>query len=152
MRSFSISSSREKGCAWSGAEALAAAAASWMSFSSMSESSPCGVPATISGAMTEIEPSDPGRFSFPPTREGRAGLAALPVVALSSGVSEDLRLAVVVRGRFRPAVDLGCVCAFGAGGLDFWDFLEGASGAGHSTSWVRSRRVAGTHSKLHVKP
>ena len=69
--------------------------------------------------MTEIEPSEPGRFSFPPTREGRAGRAALPVVALSSGVSEDLRLVVVVRGRFWPAVDLGCVCALGAGGLDF---------------------------------
>jgi len=104
------------------------------------------VPATISGARTEIEPSEPGWFSFPPTRDGRAGRAALPVTLPSSGVSEGLRLVVAVRGRFWPAADLGKVADLGAGGLAFWDFFGGASGAGHSTSWVRSRRVAGIHS------
>ena len=74
-----------------------------MSTRSSSESSPLGVPATISGAMTEMELSLPGRFSLPPTREGRTVLDALPEVVVSSGVSEFLRLvaaAVDVRGRF----------------------------------------------------
>lgn len=53
--------------------------------------------------MTEMEPSLPGRFSLPPTNEGRVAFAAFPEVVESSGVSEFLRLvaAVVdVRGRF----------------------------------------------------
>lgn len=58
---------------------------------------------------------------------------------------------VAVRGRFWPAADLGKVADLGAGGLAFWDFLGGASGAGHSTSWVRSRRVAGIHSIWNVR-
>ena len=149
VRSFSISSSRENGCVWLGAEALAAAAASWMSGNSMSESSAWGVPVTISGAITEMDWSLPGRFSLPPlTRDGRRGCRAwiLPVVEVSSGVAEPLRLVADGRGRFWPAVDLGCFCAFEAGAADFWDFFEGASGAGHSTSWVRSRRSEGIHS------
>lgn len=104
---------------WSGAEALAAAAASWMSLSSMSESSPwVGVPATISGARTAMEPSLPGRsFSLPPTREGRAGRVLLPVVGWSSGGSEGLRSVddAVGRGRFWPAVDLGGCWVLGGG-------------------------------------
>ena len=90
-----------------------------------------------------------GRFSLPPTRDGRTALDALPEVVVSSGVSEFLRLvavAVDARGRFWPAVDLGRVADFGAGAVDFWDFLVGASGCGHSTSCERSRRDAGTHS------
>ena len=67
----------------------------------------------------------------------------------SSGVSEFLRLVVDVRGRFWPADDLGCFWAFEAGALDFWDFFRGAS-AGHSTSWVRSRRSGGIHSEIEV--
>jgi len=58
---------------------------------------------------------------------------------------------VAVQGRFWPAADLGKVADLGAGGLAFWDFLGGASGAGHSTSWVRSRRAAGIHSGQNVK-
>ena len=84
-------------------EALAAAAASWMSTRSSSESSPLGVSVVISGAMTEIDLSLPGRFSLPPTNGGRAGFAALPVVVDNSGLSEFLRLiaAVVdIRGCF----------------------------------------------------
>lgn len=102
----------------------------------------------ISGATTEMELSLPGRFSLPPTREGRAGLAALPAEEESSGVSELLRLAAAVeaRGRFWPAVDLGRVADLGAGPDCFWDFLGAASGWGHSTSCVRSRREAGIHS------
>ena len=103
----------------------------------------------ISGAITEMELSLPGRFSLPPTREGRTALDALPDVVVNSGVSEFLRLVatvVDVRGRFWPAVDLGTVVDFGAGAVDFWDFLVGASGCGHSTSCERSRRDAGTHS------
>ncbi len=74
-----------------------------MSTRSNSESSPLGVSVVISGAITEIEPSLPGRFSLPPTKGGLTAFAALPLVAESSGVSEFLRLgaAVVdVRGRF----------------------------------------------------
>ena len=99
--------------------------------------------------MTDIEVSLPGRFSLPPTRDGRAGLTVLPVEVVSSGVSEFLRLGAAVvddRGRFWPAVDLGRVADFGAGAVDFWDFLVGASGCGHSTSWERSRREDGIHS------
>ncbi len=99
-----------------GLDALAAAAASWMSTRSSSDSSPLGVPLVISGAMTEMEPSLPGRFSLPPTSDGRIGLAWLPVEGVSSGASEFLRLdaAVVdVRGRFWHAVDLGTVADFG---------------------------------------
>ena len=128
---------------------MAAAAASCISTRSSSESSPLGVPVTISGAITEMELSLSGRFSLPPTREGRTALDALPEVVVSSGVSEFLRLvpAVVdVRGRFWPAVDLGRVADLGAGAVDFWDFLVGASGCGHSTSCERSRRDADTHS------
>jgi len=86
-----------------GFEAFAAAAASWMSTRSNSESSPFGVSEVTSCAMTEIEPSLPGRFSFPPTNEGRVAFAAFPEVKESSGVSELLRLVtpvVDVRGRF----------------------------------------------------
>ena len=86
-----------------GLEALAAAAASCISTRSSSESSALGVSVVISGARTETEPSLPGRFSFPPTSEGRTDFAALPLVVDSSGVSEFLRLvtvAVDVRGRF----------------------------------------------------
>ena len=95
-----------------------------MSTRSNSESSPLGVPAEISGARTEMEPSLPGRFSFPPTNDGRPALAALPLVGASSGVSEPLRLGAAVavvepRGRFWPAVDLGTVAAFGARAADF---------------------------------
>ena len=103
MRSFSISSSREYGTCWLGFEAFAAAAASWMSTRSNSESSPFGVSVVISGAMTVIEPSLPGRFSLPPTKGGLTAFAALPLVAESSGVSEFLRLGAAVvdaRGRF----------------------------------------------------
>lgn len=110
---------------------MAAAAASWMSTRSISESSPLGVSVLISGATTEIDPSLPGRFSFPPTREGRAGLALLPVVVESSGVSEPLRLSAVTepRGRFCPAVDLGATVDFCAGAAAcFCDFFDGASG------------------------
>lgn len=64
--------------------------------------------------------------------------------ALSSGVSEFLRELVNTRGRFWPV--LGRVAALGGGGAAFWDFLGGASGGGHSTSWVRSSRDKGTHS------
>lgn len=120
-----------------------------MSTRSSSESSPLGVPVIISGAITEMELSLPGRFSLPPTKEGRTALDALPEVVVSSGVSEFLRLVAAVvdaRGRFWPAVDLGTVADFGAGAVDFWDFLVGASGCGHSTSCERSRRDAGTHS------
>ena len=103
--------------------------------------------------MTEMSPSLLGRFSLPPTNEGRLGLAWLPVEGASSGASEFFRLeaAVVdVRGRFCPAVDLGRVADFGgAAFVDFWDFLEGASGCGHSTSCDRSSREAGTHSARH---
>ena len=63
-----------------------------------------------------------GRFSLPPTREGRTAFDALPEEVVNSGVSEFLRLvaAVVdVRGRFWPAVDLGRVADFGAGAVDF---------------------------------
>lgn len=149
VRSFSISSSREYGPACCGFDALAAAAASWMSTRSRSESSGFGVPVVISsGARTEIEWSLPPPFSFPPIREGREGFpCAFPVEALSSGVSEFFRLVVDGRGRFWPAVVLGAGAAFGAG-LDFWDFLGGASGAGHSTSCERSRRETGTHSRI----
>ena len=121
-----------------------------MSTRSSSESSPLGVPVTISGAITEMELSLPGRFSLPPTREGRTALDALPEVVVSSGVSEFLRLvaAVDVRGRFWPAVDFGRVADFGVGAVDFWNFLVGASGCGHSTSCERSRRDAGTHSVI----
>lgn len=55
----------------------------------------------------------------------------------SSGVSEFFRLMAVVvdfRGRFCPATDLGTGTALGGAVGAFWDFLEGASGAGHSTS------------------
>ena len=147
VRSFSISSSREYGPVCCGFDALATAAASWMSTRSRSESSGFGVPFVISsGAKTEIEWSLPPPFSFPPTREGRDGFpCAFPMEALNSGVSEFLRLMVDVRGRFWPAVVLGTGAAFGAG-LDFCVFLGGASGAGHSTSWERSRRETGTHS------
>lgn len=68
----------------------------------------------------------------------------------SSGVSEFLRLMVVVvgfRGRFCPAIDLGTGTALGGAVGAFWAFLGGASGAGHSTSWDKSRREAGTHSR-----
>lgn len=102
-----------------------------MSTRSSSESSPLGVPVMISGAITEMELSLPGRFSLPPTKDGRTALDALPEVAVSSGVSEFLRLvaAVVdVRDRLWPAADLGRVADFGAGAVDFWDFLVGASG------------------------
>ena len=108
-----------------------------------------GVPAAISGATTEMEPSLPGRFSLPPVREGRVALAALPLVVESSGVSEFFRLGaaiVDVRGRFWPACDFGRVADLGAGAEDFCDFFVGASGCGHSTSCERSSRVAGTHS------
>ena len=121
-----------------------------MSTRSSSESSALGVPEMISGAITEMELSLPGRFSLPPTKEGRTALDALPEVVVSSGVSELLRLVatvVDVRGRFWPTVDLGNVADFGAGAVDFWDFLVGASGCGHSTSCDRSRRDAGTHSE-----
>jgi len=99
-----------------GFDALAAAAASWISTRSNSDSSPLGVPFVISGAITEMEPSLPGRFSLPPTSEGRIGLLWLPVEGVSSGASEFLRLDAAVvdgRGRFWPAVDLGTVADFG---------------------------------------
>ena len=71
----------------------------------------------------------------------------LPVVDVSSGASEFLRLVVESRGRFSPAADLGgCFWALEVVVVDFWDFFEGASGAGHSTSWARSRRSEGIHS------
>jgi len=38
------------------------------------------------------------------------------------------------------------VADLGAGAVDFCAFFVGASGCGHSTSWVRSRREAGIHS------
>lgn len=83
-------------------------------------------------------------------RDGREGFpCAFPVDEVSSGVSEFLRLVVDVRGRFWPATVFGTVADLGAGGLAFWDFLGGASGAGHSTSWERSRRDAGTISCSH---
>lgn len=103
---------------------------------SLAPSSSFGVPVGISGAMTEMDWSLPGRlFSLPPTREGRTGWGggwAFPVEAESSGVptSESRReVAVDARGRFWPAVDLGRVADFwGAAAACFWDFLEGASG------------------------
>ena len=125
-----------------------------MSTRSSSESSPLGVPVTISGAITEMELSLPGRFSLPPTRDGRTAFEALPELVVSSGVSEFLRLVAAVvdaRGRFWPAVDLGRVADLGAGAVDFCDFLVGASGCGHSTSCERSRREAGTHSIIVSK-
>ncbi len=68
---------------------------------SRSESSGLGVPVVISGAITDIEVSLPGRFSLPPTRDGRAALPwTFPVVEANSGVSEFLRLVVEVLGRF----------------------------------------------------
>lgn len=51
------------------------------------------------------------------------------------------------RGRFCPATDLGTGTALGGAAGAFWDFFGGASGAGHSTSWDKSRREAGTHSR-----
>lgn len=73
---------------------------------------------------------------------------ALPVVVSKVGVSEPLRsAAVVARGLFWPAVDLGTVADLGTGSTFFWFFLDGASGWGHSTSWVRSSRSAPTHSE-----
>ena len=70
--------------------------------------------------MTEIEVSLPGRFSFPPIRDGRAALPwALPVVDVNSGVSEFLRLVVEVLGRFWPATAFGTVVALGAAEVDF---------------------------------
>ena len=95
-----------------------------MSTRSSSESSPLGVPVEISGAMTEMEPSLPGRFSLPPTKDGRLAFAAFPLVGASSGVSELFLLGAAVpvvepRGRFWPAVDLVMVAAFGAGAADF---------------------------------
>ena len=114
---------------------MATAAASWISPRSISLSSPLGVSALTSGATTEIELSLPVRFSLPPTREGRCGRMALPVVVSRVGVSEPFRsAAVVVRDRFWPAVDLGKVADFGAVSTFFWFFLLGASGCGHSTS------------------
>lgn len=68
---------------------------------------------------------------MPPTKEGRTALDALPEVVVNSGVSEFFRLVAAVvdaRGRLWPAVDLGRVADFGAGAVDFWDFLVGASG------------------------
>ena len=115
-----------------------------------SVSSALGVPLLISGAMTEMDWSLPGRlFSLPPTREGRVDFegAALPVVLLNSGVSDSRRDVVEALGRFWPRVDLGRVADLGGAGC-FCDFFEGASGCGHSTSWVRSRREASTHSNV----
>lgn len=66
---------------------------------------------------------------------------AFPVERVSSGVSEFFREPVEVRGRFWPAFGRGP--ALGAGGAAFCDFFGGASGAGHSTSCVRSMREAG---------
>lgn len=54
---------------------------------------------------------------------------------------------VGLRGRFCPATDLGTGTALGGAAGAFWDFLGGASGAGHSTSWDKSSREAGTHSR-----
>ena len=69
----------------------------------------------------------------------------LMVEGVSSGVAETSRLVVVeTRGRFWPALGRGAF--LGAGAAAFWPFLEGASGWGHSTSCVRSRRDAGIHS------
>ncbi len=122
-----------------------------MSTRSRSESSFLGVPATSSGAMTEIVWSALGRVSSPPTGAGRAGRpCVLPDEALNSGVSESLRLIVPVkdfRGLFWPARVLGIGGTLGAAAGAFCDFLVGASGAGHSTSWDKSRREAGTHSE-----
>lgn len=151
VRSFSISFSREKGwlCEAVGPEALAAAAASWSEVMSRSSSPGFGVPSVVSsGAMTEMDWSLPGRsFSLPPIREGRVGWA-LPVEAESSGVPSESRRETVVdaRGRFWPAVDLGRVADLGGAAACFWDFLDGASGWGHSTSWERSRRDGRIHS------
>ena len=100
-----------------------------MSIRSRSLSSGLGVPVVSSGAITEMDWSLPGRlFSFPPTREGRVGLVwALPVELVSSGVSDLRRVVVDGRGRFWPAVDLGCLAALGAAAC-FWDFLGAGSG------------------------
>ena len=60
------------------------------------------MPVVISGAITEMDWSLPGRlFSLPPTSDGRVGFGwALPVVEDNSGVSESLRVIVDARGRF----------------------------------------------------
>lgn len=135
-----------------GPEALAAAAASATSLMSRSSSSgPLGVVVegeARSGARTATEVVLVGLFSFPPARCGRAE-GALPgtlvVEGASSGVADTSRLVVVEgRGRFWPA--LVVVVDLGAAGAVFWFFLVGASGWGHSTSWVRSRREAEIHS------
>ena len=128
--------------------AFAAAAATWISSISISESfSPLGVPVLISGARTVMLESEPGRFSFPPTNGGRTTGTALPVLAESSGVSEPLRDSATVgaRCRFCPARDFGTVADFGAAADCFFSFF-GGSGCGHSTSCVRSMREGGTHS------
>ena len=76
MRSFSISSSREK-VLWAmevGSVDLATAAASWTSTRSRSSSSALGVPSDISGARTTTELELAWReslFSLPPARGGR---------------------------------------------------------------------------------
>ena len=154
VRSFSTSCSRVRVLcsaeAWSEALALAAAAET----SARERSSSRGVATLsslfgveISGARTEIDCEDDGAlFSLPLARDGRTweGPCWLPVEGASSGVEETSR----EDGRGRLS-DLGTVFWGGAVGA-LVAFLEGGSGAGHSTSWVRSKRVGGTHSSRRL--
>lgn len=70
----------------------------------------------------------------------------LPVEEASSGVEDVPRERFMeLRGRFWPA--LGSVAVLGGAVVaDLAAFFGGASGAGNSTSCVRSSRESGTHS------
>lgn len=114
--------------------------------------SPDGVPTAVVGTpengWTEGVPVVVGvvvsssrlRFSFPPAFEGRGAFRSLvPAAVRASGVA-DTSLEPSREPFLLPPIFDGAL----ATAPDF--FLSGFSGAGHSTSWLRSIRLAGIHS------
>ena len=104
-------------------------------------------PARVGSAMVRKESlvsSLSSRFSLPPALEGRDSLRSLPFFAPSeSGVADTSRdsvlaLAFLLLALLGRATLVVAVVVF---------FLSGLSGAGHSTSRLRSIRSAVTHSR-----
>ena len=97
-------------------------------------------------AVVALESSS--RFSLPPALEGARRLRSLPAFAPScSGwgvLTLDPRPDFVLSSFEEAALD----GAFLVVTVVF--FLSGFSGAGHSTSWVRSMREAETHSSRRL--
>jgi len=102
--------------------------------------------------MREASPSGAkasSRFSFPPAFDGTGRLRSLPALALRrSGVADPARESALDRPAFVVVMVLA-EAAFEGGAfvVTVVFFFSGFSGAGHSTSWLRSMRSAATHSR-----